>query len=819
MAYSGTGAPPGAITYVLPGDSTSTIQSKLNSVQPGNTLMFTSGAYDFGGTTITGKSGVTLWADGQVVIDNAPAAGTSGAFDFSGQSNWTIGGDAPGQGFVFQGSLINATNAINWAIGNSQFNNETSNGFDGSAIRMNGASFGTIINNDFTGVGGNVLGMYNLNNITIDGNHFTNTFEPISIQEPTTDDASLGNNIVIERNVFIGTQRAAVEIGPASSGSEHFSGLVISNNYFDNFNNTAGEGTLLAISAVGQSSQNTTITNNFINRGSSDGGDIGVAIEMTGTGTVSGNTIANFSYAALTYQSGWNVSGNTVYNDGASPYFGFANNGSGTGTFGPETELSGLPAPPAIPTRLAWGGVDGGSSSTGSTAPTVIEKLASDTSVPATDAQTADTNALAGLTGGTHTIGGSETDMVGAASTTSTLDAHGPVTVLNSAVLTNGQVTLTGRTDGAGDTVQVYEGYNLVGTAQTASNGAFTLVAPAASGVYHEYGAVAVDGAGNWGAGSNDVSPTTRPATTATTAMAGASATPSVTPNLVHDTSDSSTDAQTADANALAGLTDGTHTIGGSETDMAGTASTTSTLDAHGPVTVLNSAVLTNGQVTLTGSTDGAGDIVQVYEGYDLVGTVQTASNGAFTLVASAASGVYHEYGAVAVDGAGNWGAGSNDVSPTAGPATTTTTAMDSDVIVGNGGNDTIISGAGADKLSGGSSNVTFTYNAASDSATGSSDTITDFQVGSDKFDFTNIAGINATNGVPLFQGDITGTGNLTLNAHSVAYLEVGDTTQVLVNTSNAAETVSTSDMRSADIKIGILGVHLGLTATDFHHS
>ena len=613
MAYSGTGAPPGAITYVLPGDSASTIQSKLNSVQPGNTLVFTSGTYDFGGTTITGKSGVTVWADGQVVIQNAPGAGTDGAFDFSGQSDWTIGGDAPGQGFVFQGSLINATNATNWTIGNSQFNHEASNGFDGSAIRMNGASFGTIINNDFTGVGGNVLGQYNLNNITIDGNHFTNCFEPISIQEPTTNDASLGNNIVIQRNVFIGTQRVAVEIGPASSGSEHFSGLVISNNYFDNFNNTAGEGTLLAISAVGQSSQNTTITNNFINRGSSDGGDIGVAIEMTGTGTVSGNTIANFSYAALTYQSGWNVSGNTVYNDGSSPYFGFANNGSGTGTFGPETELSGLPAPPAIPTRLAWGG-----SPSGSTVAAVTEKLASDTGASSTDNAsftlgstpsgsgsgasgsgvtavnlvsdtgasatdkitsnaalkgTADPNATVhftidgsavaatavadstgawthtptGLADGTHSIVASETGITGTASLSFALDTHGPVTVLDSAVLTNGQVTLTGSTDGAGDTVQVYEGYNLVGSAQTASNGAFALVASAASGVYHEYGAVAVDVAGNWGAGSNDVSPTTGPATTASTAMASASATPSVTSSLVHDTGASGTDLITSD--------------------------------------------------------------------------------------------------------------------------------------------------------------------------------------------------------------------------------------------------------------------------------
>ena len=532
MAYSGTGAPPGAITYVLPGDSASTIQSKLNSVQPGNTLVFTSGTYDFGGTTITGKSGVTLWADGQVVIDNAPAAGTSGAFDFSGQSNWTIGGDAPGQGFVFQGSLINATNAINWAIGNSQFNNEASNGFDGSAIRMNGASFGTIINNDFTGVGGNVLGQYDLNNVTIDGNHFTNCFQPISIQEPTTDDASLGNNIVIQRNVFIGTQRVAVEIGPASSGSEHFSGLVISNNYFDNFNNTAGEGTLLAISAVGQSSQNTTITNNFINRGSSDGGDIGVAIEMTGTGTVSGNTIANFSYAALTYQSGWNVSGNTVYNDGSSPYFGFANNGSGTGTFGPATELSGLPAPPAIPTRLAWGG-----SPSSSTVLTVTEKLASDTGTSSTDKITSnpaitgltDANATVhfivdgsavattatantsgawsftpnGLADGQHMIVASETDasgQTGTASLTFTLDTLAPDTSVvteppSLTTETSASFSWSGTDNAGGSGIDHYL-YQVDGGNWTSTNSTAQSFSSLSNGS-HTFHVEAVDGAGN----------------------------------------------------------------------------------------------------------------------------------------------------------------------------------------------------------------------------------------------------------------------------------------------------------------------------------
>ena len=351
---SGGGAtPPATATHVVAGDSVAAIQSKLDALQSGGTLVFDSGTFDFHGTTITGKSGVTLLADGAVNIVNAPGAGTNGAFDFSGQSDWTIRGRAPGEGFVFDRSLINASGADHWAVGDSTFNHEASNGYDGAAIRMNDASFGTVINNDFNTVQGNVLGMYNLDNITIDGNHFTDCWEPISIQEPTNADHSLGRNIEITRNVFLGTQRAAIEAGPSLNGAEYFSNLTVTDNFFDDFNNQGGSGTLLPISLVGQAAENTTVAGNFISRGPNDAGEIGVAIEMTGTGEVTNNTIANFAYAALTYQSGWNVHDNAVYNDGSSPDYGFANNGRGSGTFGSETRLDEL-STPAHPTRIDW---------------------------------------------------------------------------------------------------------------------------------------------------------------------------------------------------------------------------------------------------------------------------------------------------------------------------------------------------------------------------------------------------------------------------------------------------------------------------------
>src|SRR5262249_8502420 len=127
--------------------------------------------------------------------------------------------------------------------------------------------------------------------------------------------------------------------------------------------------------------------------------------------------------------------------------------------------------------------------------------------------------------------------------------------------------------------------------------------------------------------------------------------------------------------------------------------------------------------------------------------------------------------------------------------------------------------GAGADKLTGGTGNNTFSYTAAGNSTPAAADTITDFRHGADKIDFTAISGINATLGVPQFQGSITGSGNLTLNAHGVAFLEAGGNTHVLVNTSNSAEVVTTSNTTAANMEIVLVGVNLGLTSTDFHHN
>jgi Ca2+-binding RTX toxin-like protein len=164
-------------------------------------------------------------------------------------------------------------------------------------------------------------------------------------------------------------------------------------------------------------------------------------------------------------------------------------------------------------------------------------------------------------------------------------------------------------------------------------------------------------------------------------------------------------------------------------------------------------------------------------------------------------------------------GHSSNDVILGSSKADILVGTAGNDIIYGNAGNDTIRGGQGADTLTGGSGKVTFSYSLTADSTSSAPDTITDFRHGYDKIDFTNIAGINATNGVPSFQGYLTGTGSLALKAHSIALLQVGGNTEVLVNTSNTTETVSATDMHAADMKIQLVGINLGITATDFHHA
>ena len=291
---------------------------------------------------------------------------------------------------------------------------------------------------------------------------------------------------------------------------------------------------------------------------------------------------------------------------------------------------------------------------------------------------------------------------------------------------------------------------------------------------------------------------------------------------VVHFTVDGSpiSDTAVADGSGMwdftpIGLGQGTHTIVASETDTAGitrTGSLTFTLDTIAPNAITSETLNKSGSsLTLTGTAE-ADSTVKIYDGSTLLGTTTTGSDDTWSFTTKKVSNAVHFYTANATDLAGNVEYSSNEAILGSSKTDTLVGTSGNDIVIGNGGNDRILGGGGADVLTGGSGKVTFAYNAASDSTPPSHDTITDFTHGHDKFDFTNIAGINT------FQGNLTGSGNLTLNAHSVAYVEVGGNTVVLGNTTNEAEIVTSSNVSAANMEIDIVGINLHLTNTDFLH-
>jgi hypothetical protein len=442
-----------------------------------------------------------------------------------------------------------------------------------------------------------------------------------------------------------------------------------------------------------------------------------------------------------------------------------------------------------------------------------------------------------GLNDGSHTIVASETNSGGATGTAKLafmLDTKGTKPVFTGGTMPNGQVTVTGTAE-AGSTLSIYDGNNWAGFATAGSDGKFTFMSAGDTTVSHNFGAIATDLAGNEGKTSSAyvISPGAPAAPVLTEKLVsdtGASATDKITssaaltgtadPNsVVHFAVDGASIAATATANASGGwsftptgLAEGQHTVVASETNASGatgSASLAFALDTHATVPVFASAVQASDRVTLAGTSE-AGSTLSIYDGNSWLGFATAGNDGSWGFTGKGQANSVHSYGEIATDLAGN-------EAKTPGKLILGSSGVDT--LIGTASTDVVQGGGGSDKLTGGAGADTFTFRAASESNSVSTDTITDFVHGTDKIDFTAIAGINASNQVPQFQGNITGAGNLTLNAHSVAFLEVGGNTVVLANTGNAAEAVTTANTSAADMKIVLLGVNLGLTGTDLHHS
>jgi hypothetical protein len=330
---------------VAPADTVTALQAKLNSVPVGGTLVFPGNSrFDLNYRTIKGRSGITILANGRVTIDRGPGPGTAGAFDFGGMSDWTIRSALPGQGFVFDNTLINADGASRCAVGNCVFSRQASNDLNGAAIRMNETSFMLVINNDFNGVQGTCLAQYNWDNITIDGNHFVHCFNPVSVTQGNN--RSRGRNIKLVRNVVLGMTRSGFEmIGDGDGVEGYFLNLLIDNNWFADI--SAGAATVeygtgpVSIVALGQ--VGTKITNNFFRVGPYYVVPYTEAIEFASkatAGEISGNLILDFTNGITLYDLGADVRDNTLFNTGG----GRAN----------DKVLRTRPPEPPWPTRIGW---------------------------------------------------------------------------------------------------------------------------------------------------------------------------------------------------------------------------------------------------------------------------------------------------------------------------------------------------------------------------------------------------------------------------------------------------------------------------------
>jgi len=266
----------------LASDDTATIEDAMKHAGPGATVTIRPGIYRVSGLAVTPNT--TLYApQGATIVGDMVARGP----------NTVV------RGFTFAAGTIDISNSQSVTIGECAFEGGT------TAIKLDGASNALVINNDFRNVAGNVITGWGLDQSTISGNHFFDCSQCINLD--FNNDPTRGRNIVIERNVFIGTARMPLEVGPLEAYTKN---LVVQDNWAADFKNRGpdpGEtmSTFVAYSIVPTHGVNTVITRNYAIAGARGRGAIG--IELDGSGEISRNYIQDFDYGAIVYGAGFNV--------------------------------------------------------------------------------------------------------------------------------------------------------------------------------------------------------------------------------------------------------------------------------------------------------------------------------------------------------------------------------------------------------------------------------------------------------------------------------------------------------------------------------
>lgn len=644
----------------------------------------------------------------------------------------------------------------------------------------------------------------------------TTTISSLSINDNTFSDSNYGilrtgglgqiNATTITNNTISNMEGDGIELNVIPNDTN----VLIANNHISQINDTVSNpdwGIAIGVAGASYSSTfaNGAVAQNFVIEGNTISGAVqGIHVEAAQHFTIQNNTIDNIS-ASYSSNSGLEEAGIVTYGAGQ---FSVLNNTVNVLDNGPGIYLApgvlagqyvGEPANFTVSQNVLNTGINGILwASTGAsvvannidTGLSVFGGISSNISVTANAAA----SALAA-------------PVVGSFSPDSNIVGDG---------ITNANhVTLSG-TATANTTVEVFDGATQLGSVTVASNGTWSFATGQLSDGTHSFTAEDVNAAG-----------TASPASNALKVVVDTAA-PAVTEHLTNDTGSSSTDnitsnpalAGSADPNAVVtlkegttvlgtatadaaghwtfapvGLNDGSHTILASETDAAGNVGSTSftfTLDTHAPpAPSITNEVLSQGKLTISGTSGEANDTISVYDGTTLLGATKANSSGQWSFVTGKLSGSAHTVTVSATDTAGNVSHGSQDI-----------------VLASSKSGTTLIADSGSDN---------FVFNALSESTSSSHDTIQNFNHLNDVIDFTNIAGINAVGGVPTFQGQLIGSGSLALHPHSIGYIEVGGNTEVLVNTSNNTEMVSAWNVHAANMEIVLTGIHLGLTNSNFH--
>ncbi|PSO25977.1 Ig-like domain-containing protein [Bradyrhizobium sp. MOS002] len=407
--------------------------------------------------------------------------------------------------------------------------------------------------------------------------------------------------------------------------------------------------------------------------------------------------------------------------------------------------------------------------------------------------------------------------------------------------ITNAKIIVLNGTAGANTVELIYDGSNWLGSATADASGAWKFATTSLTDGSHTISAVSTDTAGHISATSaalifrvdafaptiqlalsQDTGPSSHDVITSSAQITG-SGDPNAAVSFSVDGHAASSSVMANSAGiwtcSLTGLQDGTHTILASEVDIAGntgTASLTFTLDTVAPSVTIGAATLSNGNMTLMGTAAETGDRIAIYDGNTLCGTTIAGTEGKWTFTTINAS-ASHSYSVTATDIAGNVGSGSNEALIGSNKGDVLVGSSGNDILLSNGGNVSFTGRAGADSLFAGDGNDTFIYSGLDDSTASSHDTIFNFDHVHDTILFSGIAGIAVIHGVPAFQGQLSGSTNLSLQAHNIGYVEVGGNTEVVINTTNATEVITASDVQSANMMIVLTGIHLGLTGSDFH--